>query len=1272
MSATVTARLNFDLPSDRAEPALKRLSQQAGVQLVFDSRLVEGVTVNAVRGTYTPLEAAQRMLAGTSLRAQRDERSGILSVERASATAPPAPKKAPARADSPPTTRAANEAGRISAPSNLPPTPETRTMIPSPRTLLAVLAAWMAAPPAADAQTVAATAAKDEAVQLSPFNVNAGADTGYVASGTLAGTRLRTDLRDVAGSISVVTKDFMNDIAANNLEDLLTYTAGTEVDGVAGNFSASGFNSGGFQEFTNAMRGTQSNTRVRGLGAADQTRDYFVTDAPMDGYNVDRVEVNRGPNAMLFGLGRPGGIINSGLIQALTNRTKTKVEVQIDQESSRRFVLDHNHVLKRDFLALRVATLQSDQRFQIQPAYIRNERYFLTGTLRPWKGAQFRASTEMAKQRSNKPHTAPPMDSFSWWFAMGKPVYNPTTGLGSYLGTPPTNPALLPFNPLTGASSAQISATNRPGNLHGGINNNASLNLIAEDPNSSRFGITGLNPAIVAMELGNTRGRLTPTGAYANDAMRKLGNPQEFVRQSNVDKPLLYNFWQDQRILDPQIFDFYHQTLDGPNKREWAFWDARNISFTQDLGRNAGFELAYDWQKMKNGYVQPLQFRQTTLAIDINTHLMNGLPNPNLGRPMVNTALGFQSSAKTERAAYRASAFYKLDFTKGKTHWLAKILGNHVFTGSGTRQQRDNTGYSSRLDTVGNDYQTAKLINSPSDLPAASAANPNRVFNSGSSERTIVRLSYLGPSLRNASSLAGYSAQGVTAVQNIDGATSLTALYYERPANVTAPLPRPLGAWKTGTFGVVPQGKYDFSGVTTSGQRQFEQVDSLAFVANSYWWDHTLVSTLGWRKDEYQSQRYAGPPVGPDGLRLVSEPATLGAPVPFEASKFNYGLVLHTPPFLRRKLPLGAEVSLAYNKSDNSSPTSQRFDIYNRPIDPVGGETEEWSAFVNLFSGKLQLRATRFSTTSARSNAQFTEIQNTIVRRLENMTEVVRNTAFRDEVAAKGFGAELAAWDAWEKSPTAQTLFTTYRFAFPAGPNTANNASITTQERIGEVVAVQDTIAEGVEVDVTYNPTPQWRISLNVGEQKTVNDNTGTATRQMMDELKAVWGGTAARLPLALNTNNDLGTDFNAINVNVLKQQLLDGGPAPEQRRWRFNAVTNYTFKGGPLDNVRVGGAYRWQDKAAIGFPVIVGPGGTGIIDVKNPFLGEAESNVDLWVGYRRKIFGDRFAWNVQLNVKNVGRGNQLIPVSTQPDGTLASARISSPQIWTLTNTFEF
>ena len=56
--------------------------------------------------------------------------------------------------------------------------------------------------------TGAATAAaeNDGVVALSPFEVNAGSDKGYSASGTLSGTRLASKLEDIAGSVSVITK----------------------------------------------------------------------------------------------------------------------------------------------------------------------------------------------------------------------------------------------------------------------------------------------------------------------------------------------------------------------------------------------------------------------------------------------------------------------------------------------------------------------------------------------------------------------------------------------------------------------------------------------------------------------------------------------------------------------------------------------------------------------------------------------------------------------------------------------------------------------------------------------------------------------------------------------------------------------------------------------------------------------------------------------------------------------------------------------------------
>src|SRR5688572_20453488 len=67
-------------------------------------------------------------------------------------------------------------------------------------------------------------APQEPATVLSPFEVRPEDDTGYLATTAQSGTRLRTDLKDIASSISVITKDFMNDIGAKDLESLLVYT----------------------------------------------------------------------------------------------------------------------------------------------------------------------------------------------------------------------------------------------------------------------------------------------------------------------------------------------------------------------------------------------------------------------------------------------------------------------------------------------------------------------------------------------------------------------------------------------------------------------------------------------------------------------------------------------------------------------------------------------------------------------------------------------------------------------------------------------------------------------------------------------------------------------------------------------------------------------------------------------------------------------------------------------------------------------------------------
>ena len=57
-----------------------------------------------------------------------------------------------------------------------------------------------------------------EIVELSPFTVNAATDKGYRAENTLAGSRLNTSLRDTPASLTVFTKEFLDDIGLHDIE----------------------------------------------------------------------------------------------------------------------------------------------------------------------------------------------------------------------------------------------------------------------------------------------------------------------------------------------------------------------------------------------------------------------------------------------------------------------------------------------------------------------------------------------------------------------------------------------------------------------------------------------------------------------------------------------------------------------------------------------------------------------------------------------------------------------------------------------------------------------------------------------------------------------------------------------------------------------------------------------------------------------------------------------------------------------------------------------
>lgn len=72
----------FDLAPGAAETSLKQFSLQSGLEVLFISESVASVRTHAVKGSYTPREAIDLMLANTQLIAVQDKATGALRVRR--------------------------------------------------------------------------------------------------------------------------------------------------------------------------------------------------------------------------------------------------------------------------------------------------------------------------------------------------------------------------------------------------------------------------------------------------------------------------------------------------------------------------------------------------------------------------------------------------------------------------------------------------------------------------------------------------------------------------------------------------------------------------------------------------------------------------------------------------------------------------------------------------------------------------------------------------------------------------------------------------------------------------------------------------------------------------------------------------------------------------------------------------------------------------------------------------------------------------------------
>lgn len=184
--------------------------------------------------------------------------------------------------------------------------------------------------PQAGGYAVKKSAAAHQPAILPAVNVTAPAITGptdgYMATKSYSATRTDTPLRDVPQSITVVTRNLIKDQNMLSMGDVVRYVPGVGISQGEGNRDAVIF------------RGNNSTGDFYVDGLRDDVQ-YF-----RDLYNIDRVEVLKGSNGMIFGRGGAGGVINRVTKEAGWTPI-TEISAQYGSFSQKRVAVDINRAI---------------------------------------------------------------------------------------------------------------------------------------------------------------------------------------------------------------------------------------------------------------------------------------------------------------------------------------------------------------------------------------------------------------------------------------------------------------------------------------------------------------------------------------------------------------------------------------------------------------------------------------------------------------------------------------------------------------------------------------------------------------------------------------------------------------------------------------------------------------------------------------------------------------------------------------------------------------
>lgn len=225
------------------------------------------------------------------------------------------------------------------------------------------------------------TSGPNRPVVLSPFQVQSEQDHGYRVGAATTGTGTAGLIKDTPLNISIVSQELIQDQAGNQLIDVLRGASSVALQVK--------------DEWMILVRGYTGPQFVNGLPAG----------AGLTMYDVDRIEVVKGPNAVFAGISNPGGTVN--LIKMKPSFTaRHSIDASYGSFAHSRAVLRSTGPLIKDTLAYSFVYGRTDEESYIDHVFTDEDFYSGGLTWKPTSQLTFTARySELDREAGRRPHT---------------------------------------------------------------------------------------------------------------------------------------------------------------------------------------------------------------------------------------------------------------------------------------------------------------------------------------------------------------------------------------------------------------------------------------------------------------------------------------------------------------------------------------------------------------------------------------------------------------------------------------------------------------------------------------------------------------------------------------------------------------------------------------------------------------------------------------------------------------------------------------------------